>query len=303
MANTDPLSIRQLEVFVALYDQRSFTKAARFLGLSQSTVSGHMADLERRLGLRLVSRSRTGIEPTAAGEALLPPARQVLNSERHARMAVAELTGLLRGSLVIGGSTIPADYVIPSVLGRFHDEHPGVKLLMRAGDTQEIVDLVASGEVDVGIIGAPPLAKGLSSFTLGEDRLVLIVPPAHEFAERKSVSLKDVAGQRIVGREEGSGTQRTILEALAQAGLDDDLEIVCRVGSTSAVKACVRAGLGVSFVSELAIADEAKAGTVALVPVRGFTVQRSFHVVHRDIAEMSPAGRALIGLLQKKDVE
>lgn len=301
MANTDPLSIRQLEVFVALYDQRSFTKAARFLGLSQSTVSGHMADLERRLGLRLVSRSRTGIEPTAAGEALLPPARQVLNAERSARMAVAELTGLLRGSLVIGGSTIPADYVIPAVLGRFHDAHPGVRLLMRAGDTQEVVELVAAGEVDVGIIGAPPLAKGLDAFTMGEDRLVLIVPPDHEFAGRKSVSLKDVASQRIVGRESGSGTQRTILEALAAAGLDQDLEIVCRVGSTSAVKACVRAGLGVSFVSELAIADEVKAGTVVSVPVKGFTVKRSFHVVHPQPEEMSPAGRSLIDMLRAGD--
>ncbi len=297
MANTDPLSIRQLEVFVALLDQRSFTKAARFLGLSQSTVSGHMADLERRLGLRLVSRSRSGVEPTAAGQALLPPARQVLHAERSARMAVAELTGLLSGSLVIGGSTIPADYVIPALLGRFHDEHPGIRLLMRAGDTQEIVDLVAAGEVDVGLVGAPPLAKGLSAFAYGEDRLVLVVHPGHAFAKRKSVTLRDVAGERIVGREEGSGTQRTILEALATAGLDEDLHVACRVGSTSAVKASVRSGLGLSFVSELAIQDELKAGTLAAVSVKGFSVKRSFHVVHSKPEEMSPAARSFLEIM------
>ncbi|MDJ0976538.1 MAG: selenium metabolism-associated LysR family transcriptional regulator [Planctomycetota bacterium] len=301
MANTDPLSIRQLEVFVALLEQKSFTKAARALGLSQSTVSGHMADLERRLGLRLVSRSRSGVEPTAAGNALLPPARQVLHAERSARMAVAELTGLLSGSLVIGGSTIPADFVLPGLLGRFHDEHPGIRLLMRAGDTQEVVDHVAAGEIDVGLVGAAPLAKGLVSFAYGEDRLVLIVRPDHPFAKRKSVSLQDVAGERIVGREEGSGTQRTILEALAEAGLDHDLHIVCRVGSTSAVKASVRAGLGLSFVSELAIQDEIEAKLLAAVPVKGFSVKRSFHCVHRRPQEMSPAARSFVDLLQSDD--
>lgn len=299
MAATDPLSIRQLEVFVALLEQQSFTKAARFLGLSQSTVSGHVSDLERRLGLRLVTRSRHGTEATAAGAALLPPARQVLHAEKSARMAVAELTGLIQGALVIGGSTIPADYVIPPLLGRFHDAHPGIRLLMRAGDTQEVAEFVVAGEIDVGIIGAPPLAKGLESFTLGEDRLVLIVTPDHALAGRALVTLADVAGQHIVGREAGSGTQRTILEALAAAGLDSTLDIVCRVGSTSAVKASVRAGLGVSFVSALAIKDEVEAGTLCAIPVEGFSVTRQFHVVHRKTEEMSPAGRAFVELAAK----
>src|SRR5262245_23058217 len=110
MSVNDPLSIRQLEVFVALVEQGSFTKAARHLELSQSTVSGHMADLERRLGIRLVERDRNGVQPTAGGRALLLPARQALQAERGARMAVQELSGLLRGTLVVGGSTIPASY-------------------------------------------------------------------------------------------------------------------------------------------------------------------------------------------------
>ena len=114
MHDEDPLSIRQIQVFVALTEQGSFTKAARYLRLSQSTVSGHISDLERRIGLRLVERDRSGVRPTDAGRMLLRPAREVLRSERSARMAMEELSGLLRGLLVVGGSTL-----IMALLGRF----------------------------------------------------------------------------------------------------------------------------------------------------------------------------------------
>ena len=140
MAATDPLSIRQLEVFVALVEKESFTRAAQHLQLSQSTVSGHVADLERRLGVRLVERERSGVRTTAAGDALLRPAREVLQAERNARMSVEELSGLLKGSLVVGGSTIPASYLLPEIFARFHGEHPGVALRMLTGDSREIVD-------------------------------------------------------------------------------------------------------------------------------------------------------------------
>jgi len=295
MASTDPLSIRQLEVFVALVEQGSFTRAAQCLQLSQSTVSGHVADLERRLGVRLVDRERSGVRPTAAGNALLRPAREVLQAERNARMAVAELAGLLRGTLVVGGSTIPASYLLPKMFARFHAAHPGVSLRLLTGDSRDIAERVATADVEVGVVGAPPNDRDLESTQVGEDRLTLIVPPDHELAGRAPIPVSALQKQKLVMREEGSGTRAATVRALAEllgaAGVDE-LPLACEVGTTEAQKAAVGAGLGIAFVSSLAVAEELAHGTLAAVRVKGFNVGRAFHLVTRPEAFLSPAARA-----------
>ena len=291
MAHTDPLSIRQLEIFVALVEHGSFTKAARQLGLSQSTVSGHIADLEKRLGVRLVGRERSGTTPTGAGEVLLKPARDALRAERTARMAAAELTGLLRGSLRIGGSTIPAVYLIPTLLRAFHGAHDAVTIHLITGDSAEIVERVQSGDVDVAVVGTKPEARGLQSAPIGDDELVVITPLDHPLADRGSVGYDLLRSHPLILREQGSGTRQAMLQAL---GVEDDhgLQVSCHVGSTEAVKAAVRAGLGISLVSRLAVEDELAAKTLSVVRVMGLDAKRRFHLVSRPTEDLSPAARA-----------
>lgn len=293
MSTSDPLSIRQLEVFVTLTEARRFTKAARQLGLSQSTVSGHMADLERRLGMRLVERDRAGVEPTAAGRVLLVPAREALRAERHARMAAAQLKGLLEGELVLGGSTIPAVYVLPPMLAAFRQRHEGVVVRLVTGDSEEIAQAVAAGEVDLALVGAPPekAAKGIEVHEGGGDELVLVAPPSHPLAATAGVSLGALADHAFVTREDGSGTRAALLAALEQADPDLVLRTACQVGSTEGVKAAVRAGVGVAFVSRLAAADDERAGALKIVPVEGLEIRRRFFWILRPDDRMSPAGR------------
>jgi DNA-binding transcriptional LysR family regulator len=291
VSRSEPLSIRQLEVFVALVDQGSFTRAARHLRLSQSTVSGHIADLERRLAARLVERERSGVVPTSAGKALLRPAREVLRAELGARMAVQELTGLLRGSLRVGGSTIPASYLLPALFGRFRELHPGISLQLVTGDSREIVERVLHADVEVGVVGLEPSLRELESAQIGEDRLILILPPDHPLARKKSVAVGDLANEPVVLRERGSGTRAATEEALAKLS-GGEPEVICEVGSTEALKAAVRSGLGVAFVSSLAVQDELGTGGLATVRVRGFAVRRAFFLVTRRESLLSPAARA-----------
>jgi DNA-binding transcriptional LysR family regulator len=294
MSVNDPLSIRQLEVFVSLVEQGSFTKAARHLELSQSTVSGHMADLERRLGIRLVERDRNGVQPTAGGRALLLPARQALQAERGARMAVQELAGLLRGTLVVGGSTIPASYMLPPLFGRFHKEHAGISLRLVTGDSREILERIRHAEIELGMVGAAPEGGDLKSSKVGEDSLTLVVAPEHPFAGRTTVQGSDLINHPFVMREEGSGTRGATMQALRKLlGADalGKLAIACEVGSAEAQKAAVRAGLGIAFVSSLAIEDEMAHGTLSALRVKGFDVRRSFHLVSRPEDLLSPAAR------------
>lgn len=302
MSVNDPLSIRQLEAFVALVEQGSFTKAARHLELSQSTVSGHMADLERRLGVRLVERDRGGVRPTPAGRALLVPARQALQAERGARMAVQELSGLLRGTLVVGGSTIPASYILPALFGRFHREHPGVSLRLLTGDSREVLEHVRHATIEVGMIGAAPEASDVKSAKVGEDSLTLVVGKDHPLAGRSTVQSADLLQYAFVMREEGSGTRAATMQALRKllgAEGTSKVTIACEVGSAEAQKAAVRAGLGLAFVSSLAIKDDLAHGTLTGLRLKGFDVRRSFHLVSRSEDLLSPAARAFRAMALK----
>ncbi len=306
MSVNDPLSIRQLEVFVVLLEQGSFTKAARHLELSQSTVSGHMADLERRLGVRLVERDRNGVQPTAGGRALLLPARQALLAERGARMAVQELSGLLRGTLVVGGSTIPASYLLPGLFGRFHREHNGVNLRLVTGDSREILERLRHAEIEVGMVGAAPEGGDFKSTKIGEDSLTLVVARDHALAGRSNIPASELLQYAFVMREEGSGTRAATMQALKKvlgADAPAKLSIACEVGSAEAQKAGVRAGLGIGFVSSLAIRDEVAHGTLAALRVKGFDVRRHFHLVTRPDELLSPAARAFRQIATKNPPE
>ncbi len=300
MASIDePLSIRQLEVFVALVDRGSFTKAAEDLGLSQSTVSGHIADLERRLGVLVVERGHRNVRSTAAGEALLGPARATLKAERTTRMAVEELTGLLRGQLSIGGSTIPATYLLPPIMARFHERYPDIALRLVTGDSQETLDRIHASEVELGVIGATPDEQSFDAKRVGEDHLALIVPPTHPFAREKRVTVDAVLAEPMVIREEGSGTRAAVVSALVgDSGVHPGqrLNVVCEVGSTESSKAAVRAGVGISFVSDLAVRDELASGALATAEVEGVDVRRTFWLVTRKGAYLGPAARAFFDL-------
>lgn len=289
----EPLSIRQLEVFTSLVEFGSFTSAARELGLRQPTVSGHMADLEERLGLRLVERRRSGIRITPAGRALLDAATATLASERHVRQAAAELHGLLTGTVTIGASTIPAAYLLPAKLGEFMTEHENVHVRVKTGSSEAALAWLHDSAVDLAIIGTVPQDRTLECVPFERDQLVLICAPDHPLAGTAGVTRDELLRERFVMRARGSGTRAAMIDGLGIRGREDELNSTLEVESTEAVKAAVRAGLGVSFVSELAISDDLGSGTLSTVPVSGFASAREFYLVRRTSRLSSPSARAL----------
>ena len=245
--------------------------------------------------MRLVERDRSGVRTTPAGEALLRPAREVLQAERNARMAVQELSGLLKGTLVVGGSTIPASYLLPGLFARFREAHPAVSLRLVTGDSRQIVERVRHADVEVGVVGLKPGDGDLEVSRMGADALTLILPPGHPLASRPRVPVSEVAQYPFVVREVGSGTRSATESAMAKLlgreGLRG-LPVACEVGSTEAVKAAVRAGLGVAFVSDLSVREELRHGTLTTAQVKGFDVRREFFLVSRREELLSPAARA-----------
>lgn len=295
------MDLRRLEVFVKVAELRSFSRAAEALFLTQPTVSEHVRALEEDLGVQLLDRLGRGAVPTRAGDLLLEYAHRVLVLMREARQAIDQFQGRLIGELEVGGSTIPGEYILPALIGQFKAKYPEVSIRLRVGASQQVSEWVQEGRVEIGMVGARPDSRALVARELLADRLVIIVPPDHPWSSRQSVTLADVRTEPLVLRERGSGTRQALERALAEAGTDlSALRVAGEMGSAQAVKQAVRAGLGVSLVSRLAVEDECRARLLVCLAVRDLGVSRSFHLVtHRDRSR-SPLAQAFLEFVESQ---
>ena len=278
------MDLRQLEIFAKVAELGSFSKAADALHLTQPTVSEHIRALEDELGVRLLDRLRRGAAVAPAGQLLLTYAARILALQREARQAMGGFQGKMAGDLVVGASTIPGEYVLPSLLGRFKDKYPEIAVTLLIGDSQAVVDGVVDGRVELGVVGARLPQRAVEYRELMPDEEVVIVPPGHAWFGRKQIALADLAGEPLLLRERGSGTRAALEEALTAAGTDlASLRVVGEIGSTQAIKQAVKAGVGISVLSRRAVDEELRAGTLWSVRVKDVRITRSFHVaVHRD---------------------
>lgn len=295
--------LKEVEIFCHVVRLGSFSEAARAMSLTQPTASAHIASLERTLGVKLLDRKGRRVEPTSAGKTFHGHAMELLALREKAKNAVSSLTTRIRGKLTVGGSTIPGTYILPSLIGRFKSRYPEVTVSSTIADSQRIIVEVAKNIVEVGIVGSRPADRALEVRKLWEDELALVVPSNHKLARSKSgASLKRVIGEPFILREKGSGTGEIIERVLKKAGVrPGDLNVVCRLGSTEAVKHGIREGIGLSILSRRAVEDEVKSGLFKALAVRGMKFSRSFYLVTRSNRTQSPACRAFLDFLGSGD--
>lgn len=290
------MDLRRLQVFNKVYECRSFSRAAEEVLLSQPTVSGHIKSLEDELGVRLFDRLGREILPTRAAEILHTYAARILEQVDEAQRAVDSFLGRLSGVLLLGGSTIPGQYILPALIGKFRTTHPEVRVNLMIGDASEVAERVMAGRVELGVVGATLEEDRLSFTPLMEDTLTVAAWPGHPL-EGRELTLAELASQPMVVREAGSGTHMSLIRALATAGIrEEDLDVVAQMGSTMAVMQAVRARVGLGIVSRRALDDCLHAGHMIELDVRGLDLKRSFYLVSRKKRTHSPAARAFIGL-------
>lgn len=293
------MTFRQLEAFLAVAREKSFSRAAERIHLSQSTLSGHVQELERELGKRLFVRRGRRITLSEAGVVFAPHAARVAAATADARQALAEIDGLRRGSLVVGASTTPGIYVLPRAVGVFRRRYPGIELTLHIANSRVIEERVRADQVDLGVVGGHVLGPGERCVAAGlVDELVLIVPPRHAWARRGTIGTREVAGERLLVREEGSATRQVMERALQHAGIAPASTM--ELSHTEAIKQCVMAGLGIAFVSGYAIGAEVRARQLAVVPVRRLRIRRHFHVIHAEQRTLGASGRAFLEVLDEQ---
>lgn len=298
------IEIRQFQVFLAVWENRSFSRAAQEVYLTQPSVSGHIRALEETLGVRLFDRSGKDVTPTSAGEVLYPFARQILRLNLQAEREIAMFLGQEKGSLDLGGSNVPGQYILPGVIGRFKAERPNIKVILRISDTATIVASVANGELELGLVGAVVPKKGISFEPCFHDDMILVVPPGHRFADRGQVSIDDITSEPFVLREKGSGTRLTMERALRAAGnlQISDLQIVTEMGSAEAIRQAVRAGLGCSIISRRVVTDDLEHGLLYASVLEGVQLARQFHLIWHNQRTLSPLALAFRNFLFSQDI-
>jgi DNA-binding transcriptional LysR family regulator len=291
--------VRQLEIFRKVVELGSFSKAGEAVFLAQASVSERIATLENMVGVRLLDRLGRRVVPTRAGELLYKHAVGLLGAKRAAVLEMQNFLGIKQGEIHMGGSTIPGEYILPKVIGLFVQEYPLIRITLAVADSEEIERGVLDGDFELGIIGRKSGNRNLTSDELWKDELRLAVPAKHRWSLEKQVSIQELAEEPFISRELGSGTLRTLEDHLQAAGLKgiDSLRVVARLGTSTAVKEGVKAGVGVSIISTIALETELKAGILKALKVKNLRMTRNFYLIRDNRRSVSPLCKTFIGFL------
>ena len=287
--NTRTLDLRQVEVFYYVAKFRSFSKAAEALLLTQPTISGHIKALEESLTLVLFDRLGREVTLTQAGEVLYNYAKRLLSVKTAAVQALQELQGGVSGELLVGSSSTPGQYVLPPILGHFKRQYPDITVVLPITDTMDTIERIVHGDLELGIVGAWVQHAQVIYERFVEDELVLAVAHNHPWAQQGLVPLEALAMQPFIQRERGSGSRLVMEQTLKQHGFEPaTLRTVAEMGSTEAIKQGIKAGIGISIVSRIALTDELRAGSMCTVAIDGVTLQRSFYIIRHRGRTLSP---------------
>ena len=294
--NFTRLTVHHLRVFLAVAHHRSFTRAADELGLTQSAVSSQIRDMARILGAPLFDVLGRKVALTHAGEDLEPRAAAVAKLFAEIGEHFTSLRGAGAGRIRLGASSSVGTYVIPDLLATFERIYPGVEVTLEILNSALIEDRVVANDFDLGFVGHPPASEDLEGEQFLEDEIFFAVAPDHPLAHRAKVHPAQIVGERLILREPGSGTRRTMEEHLERLGLA--FPRVFQLGAVEAVKQAVMSGLGISYFSALTVRRELKEKRLVRLPVRSLMLPRCFLFIHRRDKRLTPALGAFLEYLR-----
>lgn len=278
------MDLRQLEYFVAVAEEANFTRAAERVHISQSGVSAQIKQLERELGADLFDRSTRAVRLTTAGEAALGHARAALASARAVGEVVVETSRLLRGRLGVGMVVGCAITPFFDALASFHEAHPGVAIAVREGSSDQLIDELRGGGVDLCLVGCahrPP--EDLASMTIVSEGLTAVVPPGHELARRKTTTLAQVTKHPVVCMPPGTGLRAVFDQACAARGIRATIAVEAAAAESIADLAARGLGIGVLSTS-LAAVHQARLRTAA---IRDVTIPAVLAILWRHSGEVA----------------
>jgi len=279
-----------LDLYASVVELGSLGRAAKVHGIAQPSASSRIRNLERQLGVTLLTRSATGSIPTPEGIVVSGWTDAILRAAHDLEAGLEALKAEQSGRLRIAASYTIAEYLLPGWLGRFTREHPRDTVALDVENSTHVLAELERGEADIGFIETPLETPSMSEQNVAHDQLVAVVPPDHAWATRDSVTMTELAETPLVMREQGSGTREALEQALHEAGHGLPVSVL-ELGSTSAVRSAVLSGNSPTVISRLAVASELRDGLLVEVQITNLLIER-------DLRAVWPSGKPLPKLAQ-----
>jgi DNA-binding transcriptional LysR family regulator len=272
------VTLRQFQVFECVARHLSYSRAAAELHLTQPGVSMQVRQMEEAIGRPLFEQLGKRIFLTEVGREVLRASQLIAQQLVNLEDTLNDLRGLKQGSLTVGVVSTVSNFAI-ELISQFRHEHPEVRITLNVVNREQLLEQLANNAVDLALMGQPPAGHDLESAPFMENPLVVIAPRDHPLAKRRNISLAELAEERFVAREPGSGT-RSATEAYFQShGLA--MRAAMEMNKNEAIKQAVEIGLGLGVVSRHTVNAELAAGRLILLDVNGFPILRSWYLVNR----------------------
>ena len=283
------LTLRQLRSLLAIEQAGKISLAANALGLTGPAVTLQLKQLEDETGLALFDRTSDGMRPTAAGQAVLDAAHAVQERLRMLEEEITAFKGGKRGTVKLGAVST-AKYFTPRLIAAFQKDNPDIDIELFVGNRADTIDALRHQTIDIAVMGRPPRDIDVEAYLFGDHPLVIIAPPDHPLAKKRDIAKEEIAAEKFLVREPGSGTRTSLEIFFADVpGKIDNLGT--EMGSNETIKQAVMAGLGVAFISAHTIEQELETRRLVILDVAGMPIRRQWFSVCRSDRTQSPAMR------------
>ncbi len=293
------MELAQLEYFLKVVQEGSFSKAADRVFRTQPAVSIAVRRLEEEIGLPLLDRTQKTPVLTEAGQVVHDYAQRILDLRDQVGQAIAEMQSLKRGRVRIGANESTSLYLLPDVILAFKQQHPHVKVEIFRHVSEHLPREVFDRNVDFALMALEPGDRDIESFPVLKDELILIMSPKHHLAGRLAVKIKDLGKETFIAHNVKAGSRVKVIEAFARN--HTPLNIGLELATIETIKRFVQKRIGLAFVPRMCVREELERGTLATAPVQGLTYNRTLWAAHRRGASFSPAANAFLKLLKSQN--
>jgi DNA-binding transcriptional LysR family regulator len=293
------MDLSQLDIFLAVATEKSFSRAAQRLLRTQPAVSLAIQKLEADLGEKLIDRSLKDGTLTDAGQIVLGFARKFEDLRRDMKNALTELRDNYTGRLIIGANESGIIYLLRH-LSTFRTLYPRVKLEIRRSLSSHIPREVLGNEVELGVISYDPGEEDLRAIVIYTDHLAFVVYPGHRLAARKQVSIRDLGTETFIAHNVMSPYREKVLQAFQAHRVPLNMDV--EVPSLEAIKKAVQTKMGVAFFPRMVVEDDLEAGRLIEIPVKELRVERKILLIHPTRRQLSHAARAFLDVVRRSGV-
>lgn len=292
-------TLHQLEVFGTVVRNRSMTKAANELHMTQPAVSIQIKQLQEALGIPLIEVIGRQIYLTEAGRHLHQMQQSVRGEIESFNAIVSQLKGGLEGALTISAAST-AKYFLPYLLGEFQQRYPQVQISLKVTNRDEVLGHLKNNEYDLAILTQVPDDQSIDVIPFLENPLVICSAPDHPLADEPDINIQQLKNEPIIYREPGSGTRMVLERYLAENSIA--VKPTMELGTNEAVKQAIMGGIGISLISKLSLKNELKLNKISILNVQHLPIMTHWHALSQKAKKLSPVTKNFLSFLQEKNI-